>query len=104
MHWPKTDATYYHEQLGLPDKGYAIKAFVVCYVAWLGSIIYGMGLWTSARCMDWSLFVVKMAIELKYRNIPLIHTNTHIHGHDIFRMSYERDSTTGRKMLALTAG
>ena len=49
-------------------------------------------------------FCGQMAIELKYRNTPLIHTNTYIHGHDICRMSHERDSTTGKKMLALTAG
>ncbi len=106
MLWPKSDAAHYHAPLGLPDKGYAIKAFVVCYVVWQGSMIYGMGLWilTSARCVVRSLFVVRMSIGLKYRNTPQIHTNTYIHGHDICRMSYERDSTTGRKMLALTAG
>ncbi len=44
----------------------------------LGStaMIYGMGLWTSASCVVWSLFVVRMAIELKYRNTPQIHTGT----------------------------
>ncbi len=30
MPWPKTGATQYHAQLGLPDKGRAIKEFVVC--------------------------------------------------------------------------
>ena len=30
MHWPKTGATQYHAQLGLPDKGRAIKGLVVC--------------------------------------------------------------------------
>ena len=30
MPWPKTGATQYHEQLGLPDKGHAIKGLVVC--------------------------------------------------------------------------
>ena len=29
MPWPKTDATQYHAQLGLPDKGRAIKGLVV---------------------------------------------------------------------------
>ena len=29
MPWPKTGATQYHAQLGLPDKGYAIKGLVV---------------------------------------------------------------------------
>ncbi len=30
MPWPQTGATQYHAQLGLPDKGYAIKELVVC--------------------------------------------------------------------------
>ncbi len=30
MYWPQTGATQYHAQLGLPDKGRAIKGFVVC--------------------------------------------------------------------------
>ena len=30
MPWPQTGATQYHAQLGLPDKGRAIKGFVVC--------------------------------------------------------------------------
>ncbi len=38
---------------------------VVCYIIWLGSMIYGMGLWTSTRCMVGSLVVVRMAIDLK---------------------------------------
>ncbi len=29
MRWPKTDATHYHAQLGIPDKGRAIKVLVV---------------------------------------------------------------------------
>ena len=32
MPWPKTGATYYHAQLGLPDKGHAIKEMVVYWV------------------------------------------------------------------------
>ena len=28
--WPQTGATHYHAQLGLPDKGRAIKGLVVC--------------------------------------------------------------------------
>ena len=70
MHWPQTGVTHYHAQLGLPDKVLAINGLVVCYVVWLGSIIYGMGLLTSARC------VVRMAMELKYRNNPHIHKDT----------------------------
>ncbi len=30
MTWPLTDATLYHAQLGLPDKGRTIKGLVVC--------------------------------------------------------------------------
>ncbi len=44
MPWPKTGATQYHTQKGLPDKGRAIKGLFVCYVAWQISMIYGMGL------------------------------------------------------------
>ena len=31
MPWPKTGETRYHAQLGLPDKGRAIKGLVVCW-------------------------------------------------------------------------
>ena len=61
MHWPKKLQL---EQLELPD-----KRLVVCYVVWLESMNYGMGLWTSARCVVWSFVVVRMAIEAKYRNL-----------------------------------
>ena len=30
MPWPKTGTTQYHAQLGLPDKGRAVKGLVVC--------------------------------------------------------------------------
>ena len=30
MPWPQTVATQYHAQLGLPDKGRAIKGLVFC--------------------------------------------------------------------------
>ena len=42
MPWPQTGATHNHAQLGLPDKGRAIKGLVVRYEVWLGSMIYGM--------------------------------------------------------------
>ena len=78
MPWPyKTGATHYQTQLGLPDKGRIIKGLFVCYVVWLGSIIYETGLWTCARCVVWSLVEVRMAIELKidsYRYISYINT------------------------------
>ena len=51
MSCPQTGATHYHAQLELPDKGRAIKGLVVYYVVWLGSMFYGMCLWTSARCV-----------------------------------------------------
>ncbi len=55
MPWPpKTGATHYHAQLGLPDKGRAINGLDVCWsMARINE--YGMGLWTSARCVVWSL-------------------------------------------------
>ena len=30
MPWHQTGATHYHAQLGLPDKGRAIKGLVIC--------------------------------------------------------------------------
>ncbi len=40
MPWPKTDATHYHKQLGLPDKVRAINRCLLLYdVVWLRSII-----------------------------------------------------------------
>ena len=78
MPWPQTGATNYHAQLELPDKGSAIKGLDVCYEVWLGSMIYGMGLWTSARCVVWTLVAVRMAIELKYRNALYIHIISNI--------------------------
>ena len=51
MPWPQTGATHYHAQLGLPDKDRAIKGLVVCYVVWLGSMIYEMGHRIGARCV-----------------------------------------------------
>ncbi len=33
------------------EKGWAIKGLVDCNVVWLGSMIYGMGLWASTRCV-----------------------------------------------------
>ncbi len=74
MLWPQTGATHYHAQLGLLDNGRVIKGLVVCYVVWLGSLIYRMVMLTSAR---WSPVVVRMAIELKYCNTPYIHTDTY---------------------------
>ncbi len=44
-------ATHCHAESGLPDKGPAIIELVVCYLLWLGYMIYGIGLWTRARCV-----------------------------------------------------
>ena len=69
MPWPNSKPA----QLGISDKGRAIKGLVVCYftiLVWLRSMIYGMGLWTSTSGVVWSLVVLRMAIELKYRNAP----------------------------------
>ncbi len=52
----------------------------VFYIKWPGSMIYWMGLWTSARCVVSSLVMVRMAIELKYSNT---------HGY-IFKILYFR--------------
>ena len=73
MPWPKTGATHYHARTG-----HAINGLVVCYVVWLGSMIYGIRVWICARCVAWFLIVVRMAIELKYCNTPQIHTDTYI--------------------------
>ncbi len=72
MPWLQTGTSQYHQQLGLQDKGRAIKELGVCYVVWLGSLIYGMDFWTSASCVVWYLIVVRMAIELKYRNTLIV--------------------------------
>ena len=43
MPWPKTFANHYHAQLGLPDKGHAIKELVVCWVLReIGSLVVGL--------------------------------------------------------------
>ncbi len=34
---------------------------------WQGLMIYRMGLWTSARCVVWSLVVVRMATPHRYK-------------------------------------
>ena len=39
-----------HAQVGLPDKGRAIKGLVVCYVIWLGSM-KGICLRTRTGCV-----------------------------------------------------
>ncbi len=63
MSWYQTGATHYHGQLGFPDKVHAMKGLVVCYVVWLGSMIYELFLRTSERCVVWPLVVFRMAIK-----------------------------------------
>ncbi len=93
MSLPQIGASYNQAQLGLLDKGLAIKWLVICYVVWLGPLIYEMGLWTSARCVVRSLVMVRMAIELKYRKTQLfISTDTYqsrMHV-SLLRMSIDR--------------
>ncbi len=63
-----TGITHYHAQLGLADKGCAIKGigWMPCSMAMI--YVRLMVLWTSARCVVWSLVVVSMAFKLKYCN------------------------------------
>ncbi len=74
MPWPQKGAAHYHAQLGLPDKGYAIKGLAVCFVEWLRSIIYWMGLWISTRSVVWSFIVVSTATPHRFILINIIHT------------------------------
>ncbi len=62
---PQTGETHYHEQLGPPYKGRAIKELVVCW-----SMARINDLWDGSRCVVWSLVAVRMAIELRYRKAP----------------------------------
>ncbi len=34
MPWLQTGTIHYHTQSGVPEKGFAIKGLVVCYVVW----------------------------------------------------------------------
>ncbi len=62
----KTSATHYHAQLGLPDKGGAIKGLVVC---WSMARIKDLWDWSMDKPKVRSLVhmvVVRMAFELFY--------------------------------------
>ncbi len=61
MYLPKTGTTHNHAQLDHPDKSCALKGLVV-----LGH---------AQSAYGWSLVVVRMDIELKYRNTPQIKNN-----------------------------
>ncbi len=70
MSWSQTGATHYHAELGLPDKGCAIKG-------WLSAILCGLDqrrgwvLGLAQGTWDWFIVVVvRMAIELMYHNTP----------------------------------
>ena len=40
--WPKTCATLYHAQFGLPDKGRAIKELIACWLSFnLIPLVFG---------------------------------------------------------------
>ena len=61
----RSTKTQYHSQLGLPDKGRAIKGLVVCYVEWLG-FMKGIVL----RYLGLVPYCDKDSFELKYINNP----------------------------------
>ncbi len=67
MPWPQTGALPCIVRISK-----LIKGLVVCYVVRLGSMIYEIGIWISARCVVWS-----MPINLKYRNTPYRQTDTY---------------------------
>ncbi len=74
---PQTGATHYYAHLGLSDKGRASKGLVVCYVVWIGSMIYGMiGLWDKYKvrglvpCKDGYRAQVPQHPVDTYRNNP----------------------------------
>ena len=75
MPWPEIGATHYHVQLGLSNKGRTIKVLIVCYVVWLGSMIYGMGLWTSA--VWWSAGPLLGSRWLSISSTATPHTDTY---------------------------
>ena len=66
------------------EKLHYIYSYLLYVVLWLISMTYGMVLWTSARCVVWSLVVVRMAIELKYHNTPYIHIISNVYILTIF--------------------
>ncbi len=65
MPWPQTGATHYHAQLGLPDKGRAIKGLVVCnswdLEPW--DLLNGMALVVINRPMRYDSYVVPISIR-----------------------------------------
>ncbi len=50
--WPQIGATHTVHSKDFQKRVVQSKGLVVCYVVWwLGSITYGLGLWTSVRCV-----------------------------------------------------
>ena len=76
--WPKIGAAHYHTQLGLPDKGHAIKVLVVCYVVCLGSIgwVFGQaqGAWSGP--LLWSGWLSGSSTATPHRFIQIHMTHT----------------------------
>ena len=56
MRWPKTGATYYHTQLGLPDRGRTIKGLFLCN-SWDFSA-FGLLQRVALRCYQPSLELI----------------------------------------------
>ncbi len=67
---PQIGAFHYHAQLRLPDKGR------VCYVVYIGSMIYGMDVWTRARCVCLVRCCGQDGYRAQVRNTLFIHTDT----------------------------
>ncbi len=62
MPWPQTGASHYHAQIGLPDKGRAIKGLVV---------------WNSWDLDPWDL-LNGLALDCPLRYIVLVYRPIHI--------------------------
>ena len=67
MPWPQTGATQYLAHLRLPDKGHSIER-VDCLLYRMARI-YDLWDWTLDK-RNWFLVLIRMTIELKYRNAP----------------------------------
>ena len=63
MPWPQTGATQYHAQLGLPDKGRAIKGLVVCNNRDLESLDLLNGLALGCYQPSPEVFIVPIMFE-----------------------------------------
>ncbi len=52
-------------------KRWSIKGLVVCYVVWLESMIYGMGLWDKRKVRSQIPCCSQDGFESEYRNNPM---------------------------------